>query len=93
LDTNPGVGAGHQQTSGDICKSLAVGGGAALRYLPQYSPELNPIELVFHPLKTALRKAAERTIKGLERRAGSFTRALDPSECMGYFRHAGYEPL
>ena len=68
-------------------------GGAELRYLPQYSPELNPIELVFHPLKTLLRKAAERTIKGLERRAGSFIRALDPSECMGYFRHAGYEPL
>ena len=67
--------------------------GAELRYLPQYSPEFNPIELVFHPLKTLLRKAAERTIKGLERRVGSFIRALDPSECVGYFRHAGYEPL
>src|SRR6202022_2910844 len=30
--------------------------GAELRYLPQYSPEFNPIELVFHPLKTLLRK-------------------------------------
>ena len=68
-------------------------GGAELRYLPQYSPEFNPIELVFHPLKALLRKAAERTIKGLERRVGSFIRALDPSECMSYFRHAGYEPL
>jgi transposase len=67
--------------------------GAELRYLPQYSPEFNPIELVFHPLKTLLRKAAERTIKGLERRVGSFIRALDPSECVRYFRHAGYEPL
>ena len=67
--------------------------GAELRYLPQYSPEFNPIELVFHPLKALLRKAAERTIKGLERRVGSFIRALDPSECMSYFRHAGYEPL
>jgi transposase len=34
--------------------------GAELRYLPQYSPDLNPIELVFHPLKALLRKAAER---------------------------------
>ena len=67
--------------------------GAELRYLPQYSPELNPIELVFHPLKASLRKAAERTIEGLGRRIGSFIRALDPSECMRYFRHAGYEPL
>jgi transposase len=67
--------------------------GAELRYLPQYSPEFNPIELVFHPLKAFLRKAAERTIAGLERRIRSFIRALDPSECVGYFRHAGYEPL
>jgi transposase len=67
--------------------------GANLRYLPQYSPEFNPIELVFHPLKALLRKAAERTIKGLERCVRSFIRALDPSECIGYFRHAGYEPL
>lgn len=66
---------------------------AELRYLPQYSPDLNPIELVFHPLKTLLRKAAERTVQGLGRRVGSFIRALDPSECMGYFRHAGYAPL
>jgi transposase len=34
--------------------------GAELRYLPQYSPDLNAIELVFHPLKALLRKAAER---------------------------------
>jgi transposase len=65
---------------------------AELRYLPQYSPELNPIELVFHPLKALLRKAAERTIEGLERSVGSFIRARAPSEFMGYFRHAGYEP-
>jgi transposase len=67
--------------------------GASLRYLPQYSPEFNPIELVFHPLKALMRKAAERTIEGLERCVRSFIRALDPSECIGYFRHAGYEPL
>jgi transposase len=66
---------------------------ASLRYLPQYSPDLNPIELVFHPLKTRLRKAAERTVAGLQRGVRSFIRALDPSECMSYFRHAGYEPL
>ena len=67
--------------------------GASLRYLPKYSPDLNPIELVFHPLKTFLRKAAQRTIEGLHRCVGSYIRALDPSECMGYFRHSGYEPL
>jgi transposase len=66
--------------------------GASLRYLPQYSPDLNPIELLFHPLKTCLRKAAQRTIEGLQRRVGSFIRTLNPAECIGYFRHSGYEP-
>jgi DDE superfamily endonuclease len=65
--------------------------GGELRYLPQYSPELNPIELVSSP-EGILRKAAERTIKGLERCVGSFIRARGPSEFMGYFMHAGYEP-
>ena len=67
--------------------------GANLRYLPQYSPDLNPIEPVFHPLKSLLRKAAERTIEGLHRCIRSYIRVLDPSECRGYFRHAGYGPL
>jgi len=67
--------------------------GASLRYLPRYSPDLNPIELVFHPLKTCLRKAAERTIEGLHRGVRSYIRELDPSECRAYFRHSGYEPL
>src|ERR1700752_39768 len=66
--------------------------GASLRYLP-YSPDLNPIELLFHPLKTWLRKAAERTMEGLHRCVGSYIRVLDPAECIAYFRHSGYEPL
>jgi len=68
-------------------------GGAELRYLPQYSPDLNPIELGFHPLKARLRKAAERTVVALQRCVGTFIRGLKPSECTGYFTHAGYDPL
>jgi transposase len=32
----------------------------AIRYLPPYSPDLNPIEQVFAKLKALLRKTAER---------------------------------
>ena len=42
--------------------------GATLRYLPKYSPDLNPIEMSFSKLKADLRKAAERTIPRLRRR-------------------------
>jgi transposase len=68
------------------------GVGASLKFLPQYSPDFNPIELAFHPVKTCLRKAAERTIEGLHRCVRSFIRTLDPSECRRYFMHTGYDP-
>ena len=39
--------------------------GALLLYLPPYSPDFNPIEMLFAKLKALLRKAAERTIASL----------------------------
>ncbi len=42
--------------------------GATVRYLPPYSPDLNPIELLFAKLKALLRKAAERSL-GSHRKA------------------------
>jgi hypothetical protein len=38
--------------------------------------DFNPIELVFRPLKAFLRRAAERTIDGLNRNIRSFVRTL-----------------
>lgn len=64
--------------------------GAKLRYLPKYSPDLNPIEMAFSKLKAHLRKAAERTIPRLSRRIGALIAAFSPQECANYFRHAGY---
>ena len=64
--------------------------GAELRYLPQYSPDLNPIEMAFSKLKALLRKAAERTISGLLRRIGRIAKAFSPRECRNFLCHAGY---
>jgi transposase len=64
--------------------------GASLRYLPQYSPDLNPIEMFFSKLKAFLRKLAERTIPRLCRAIGSFVPRLSARESRNYFRHAGY---
>jgi len=36
--------------------------GATPRYLPPYSPDLNPIEMAFSKFKALLKKAAARTI-------------------------------
>lgn len=64
--------------------------GAKLLYLPPYSPDLNPIELAFAKFKTALRKAAERTVEDLWRRIGIIIDDFSPQECQNYLRHDGY---
>jgi transposase len=64
--------------------------GATLRYLPKYSPDLNPIEMSFSRLKAYLRKAGERTIPRLRRRLGWFARNVTAREAANYFTHAGY---
>ena len=64
--------------------------GATLRYLPRYSPDLDPIELAFAKLKALLCKAAERSVPGLWRTIGFLVPTFSPHECGNYFRHAGY---
>lgn len=64
--------------------------GASLRYLPPYSPDLNPIETAYSAFKTFLRKCAERTEDALCRRAGQFVRRLRADTCANFFAHAGY---
>jgi transposase len=64
--------------------------GATIRYLPRYSPDLNPIEMPYSKFKAMLRKAAGRTIRDLYRTIRSFVPQLSARECTNYFRHAGY---
>ena len=65
--------------------------GASVRYLPAYSPDLNPIEMAFSKLKAALRKGAKRTVTELWRLIGRLVKSFAPGECANYFRHAGYK--
>jgi transposase len=64
--------------------------GATLRYLPRYSPDLDPIELVFAKIKALPCKAAERSARGLWRTIGFLVPTLSPHACGNYFRHADY---
>ena len=67
--------------------------GAELMFLPPYSPDLNPIELVFSKLKTLLRRAAERTVDALWDRLGELMDHFPPQECCNFIRHAGYAQI
>ena len=64
--------------------------GAALRYLPPYSPDFNPIEQVFAKLKTLLRNTQARTLETLWSAIGLLTDKFPADECKRYIRHSGY---
>ena len=67
--------------------------GARLFFLPQYSPDLNPIEQVFAKLKTLLRKAGERTVEATWQRIGQLLDSFTPAECANYFVNSGYASI
>ena len=64
--------------------------GARVAYLPPYSPDLNPIELVFSKLKWLTRSAAERTVEGLWSLLGRLLDHFPHDECQRYLAHCGY---
>lgn len=64
--------------------------GAWFLFLPKYSPDLNPIEMMFAKLKALLRKAAARTYDELWRAIGDICDLFDPQECWNYLKEAGY---
>jgi transposase len=64
--------------------------GARVVYLPPYSPDFNPIELVFAKLKWLLRSAKARTVERLWDLLGELIPAFRPAECTNYLRHCGY---
>jgi transposase len=64
--------------------------GATLRYLPPYSPDLNPIEIAYSKFKALLKKAAARTIDDLWTAIAQALPQLTPSDCANYFTATGY---
>jgi transposase len=72
-------------------KTAIEAAGAELRYLPPYSPDLNPIEKAFSKLKAKLRAAELRTIPELEDYLGKILDCFSAEECENYFISCGYQ--
>ena len=64
--------------------------GATLRYLPPYSPDLNPIEQFFAKLKSLLRKAGARTLETLDHAIAHALTHVSPAECANFLANSGY---
>jgi putative transposase len=67
--------------------------GAAVMFLPKYSPDLNPIEQVFAKFKHLLRKASARTYQTIIAAIGKLLNSFSPAECKNYLINAGYDRM
>jgi transposase len=65
--------------------------GATYRFLPPYSPELNPIENCWSKLKCLLKKMGARTVAKLNQAIAEAMDLITPSDASAWFRHCGYE--
>ena len=64
--------------------------GAELRFLPPYSPDLNPIEMIFSKIKRRLRDLACRTKETLWRAIQPTLDTVTPVDAWHCFEHCGY---
>ena len=62
-------------------------------YLPPYSPDFNPIEMIWSKVKRLLRSIAARTVDALHQAFGTAFAAHHPSDVLGCFRHCGYATI
>lgn len=71
-------------------RKLIEGAGCELRFLPSYSPDVNPIELAFAKIKQTLRGAAKRTFAGLVAATAPALDAVTAADARGFFAHCGF---
>jgi transposase len=76
----------------DGVRQIIESAGATIRYLPPYSPDLNPIELCWSQFKQRLRSLMARTVTALDAAVGDAQKVLTKEHVLGYFRHCGYTP-
>lgn len=66
--------------------------GAELRFLPPYSPDLNPIEQAFAKIKGIVRGLAPRCFDTLCEAIKTALNAINQQECANYIQNSGYVP-
>src|SRR5438270_379980 len=83
---------GVRRSASALCRALRALdlAGLAHRYLPSYSPDLNPIERAWSKLKTRLRAVGARSKEALEQALGPALATITAQDARGWFRLAGY---
>ncbi len=74
------------QESLDLLKNA----GVTVRFLPAYSPDYNPIELMWSKVKAYLRKVEARCNESLLRAIGDALSKVTQKDATHWFAHCGY---
>lgn len=64
--------------------------GAKAVFLPPYSPDFNPIEMMWSKVKNCLRSMEARNVEDLDAAIGYALDQVTPKDALGWFTHAGY---
>lgn len=64
--------------------------GAMPVYLPPYSPDLNPIEMIFSKLKQLIRSQRPRTFPAIVDATAEALRKITLNDIAACFQHCGY---
>lgn len=74
----------------DQTLALITRAGAEVRFLPAYSPDLNPIEMMWSKVKSLLRKTQARTDQDLLVAIAAALSAVTAQDALGWFAACGY---
>ena len=72
-------------------EEIAAQCGATVLWLPPYSPDFSPIELMWSKVKAYLKKVKARTQSELEKAIAAALWTITVSDCLNWFRHCGYQ--
>lgn len=73
-----------------VTLALITAAGAQTRFLPAYSPDLNPIEMMWSKVKALLRAAEARSHQALLQAIAHALSAVTAGDAKNWFAHCGY---
>lgn len=66
--------------------------GACIFYLPPYSPDFSPIEMMWSKIKSVLRKYAARTVEAFQQAISIAFHSIQKLDLIHWFKHCGFRP-
>jgi transposase len=73
-----------------VCVEAVTARGAQVKFLPAYSPDMNPIEQMWSKVKQLLRGMKARTNEELFSSVGVALDMVTPTDARGWFTSCGY---